>query len=115
MFTSDTEAISFGVAMITTMIPLYGFQAVNQIIANAVRGFGKSRVVMVCSLSGMIVCRQIFLAITMSMNWSVYNIYYGYPLGWFFAALFVFIYYWFTIRRKYREEARITLPWAKKA
>lgn len=115
VFTSDAEAIGFGVAMITTMIPLYGFQAINQIIANAVRGFGKSRVVMVCSLSGMIVCRQIFLAITMSMNWSVYNIYYGYPLGWFFAALFVFIYYWFAIRRKYKEEAKFTLPWAKKA
>ena len=115
VFTADADAIGYGVAMITTMIPLYFCQAFNQIIANAVRGFGKSRVVMVCSLSGMIVCRQIFLAITMSMNWSVYNIYYGYPLGWFFAALFVFIYYWFAIRRKYKEEAKFTLPWAKKA
>ncbi|MBR4889569.1 MAG: MATE family efflux transporter, partial [Clostridia bacterium] len=61
IFTSDAAAISYGVAMITTMIPLYFCQAFNQIIANAVRGFGKSRVVMVCSLSGMIVCRQIFL------------------------------------------------------
>jgi len=107
IFTSDPDAISYGVAMITTMIPFYFCQAFNQIIANAVRGFGKSRVVMFCSVGGMIVCRQIFLAISMNINWSVYNIYYGYPLGWACAALFVFIYYLFAIRRKYKDEARL--------
>ncbi len=113
VFTSDAATIGYGVAMIHTMIPFYFCQAFNQIIANAVRGFGKSRVVMLCSLLGMIGCRQLFLAITMNINWSVYNIYYGYPVGWGCAALFVFIYYLVVIRRKYKEEARIRLPWKK--
>jgi len=115
VFTNDQEAISFGVAMITTMIPLYFFQACNQIFANAVRGFGKSRVVMFCSIGGMIVCRQIFLAITMHIDWNVRNIYYGYPLGWACAAIAVFVYYLFAIRRHYPEEARIRLPFRKNA
>ena len=107
IFTTDTEAISYGVAMITTMIPLYYAQALNQIFANAVRGFGKSRIVMFCSIFGMIVCRQIFLAITMNIDWNVRYVYLGYPFGWSCAALAVFIYYWFAIHNKYKEDAKI--------
>lgn len=108
IFTTDESAILFGIDMIHTMMPLYFMQSLNQIFANTVRGFGKSRVVMFCSISGMIVCRQIFLAISMHIDWNVRNIYYGYPLGWACAALFVFLYYYFVIHRKYWPEAKDT-------
>jgi Na+-driven multidrug efflux pump len=106
IFTTDEAAILFGIDMIHTMMPLYVMQCLNQTFANVVRGFGKSRVVMLCSLSGMIVCRQIFLAISMHIDWNVRNIYYGYPVGWTCAALFVFVYYYFTIHRKYWGERK---------
>ncbi|MBQ3864311.1 MAG: MATE family efflux transporter [Clostridia bacterium] len=104
IFTSNADAVYYGVAMITTMMPFYFAQALNQIFSNAVRGFGKSRMVMVLSLLGMIGCRQIFLAVSMAYNHSVYNIYIGYPVGWFFSALFVMIYYFVVIRRRFRPE-----------
>ncbi|MBQ4258192.1 MAG: MATE family efflux transporter [Clostridia bacterium] len=103
IFTSDSEAIFYGVAMMTTMLPFYYVQSVNQVFANAVRGFGKSLAVMFCSISGMIVCRQIFLAISMHYNYDIHNIYIGFPVGWGFAALFVFIYYIFAVRRKFKS------------
>lgn len=108
IFTTDESAIYFGVDMIHTMMPLYFMQSLNQVFANAVRGFGKSRVVMLCSIFGMIVCRQIFLAISMHIDWNVKNIYYGYPVGWTCAALFVFLYYLLVIHRKYWKEAKTT-------
>ena len=104
IFTSEEVAISYGVAMIHTMMPFYYFQALNQIYSNAVRGFGKSRVVMVLSLLGMIGCRQLWLAISMGIDYSVKNIFIGYPVGWGFSALFVFLYYIFVIRHGIKKE-----------
>lgn len=37
--------------------------------------------------------------------WKI-HIYYGYPVGWTCAALFVFLYYFFTIHRKYNKQAK---------
>ena len=104
IFIQDEEAVKFGVSMVHTMLPLYYFQVLNNIFANAVRGFGKSLVVMLCSIFGMIGCRQVFLAISMAVNYRVENIYIGYPVGWAFAALFVMIYYFVEIKKKYKAE-----------
>lgn len=105
IFTTDESAVSYGIAMIHTMMPLYYCQALNQVFSNTVRGFGKSRAVMVLSLLGMIGCRQLWLAISMGINSSVTNIFIGYPVGWFFSAFFVFLYYWFAVRKKYKAAA----------
>ncbi len=103
IFTDSTDAISYGVSMITTMVPLYYFQSLNQVFSNAVRGFGKSKAVMVLSLVGMIGCRQLWLYLSMGVNHTVTNVYIGFPLGWFFSAVFVMIYYFLAIRRNYRN------------
>lgn len=99
IFTPSQEAIAFGTAMVRVMMPLYYFQALMQIFSNAVRGFGKSRVVMVLSLLGLVVGRQIFLFFSMRLHYSVNNIYYAYPVGWGLAAVLCIIYYVFTIKR----------------
>lgn len=46
---------------------------------------------------------QIFLAVSMHMNYDVHNIYIGYPLGWGFSALFVMIYFYSVIYRHYHQ------------
>lgn len=107
IFTSNEDAIYYGVAMITTMMPFYYAQSLNQIFSNAVRGFGKSRVVMMLSLIGMIGCRQLYLAISMSISHSVINIYIGYPLGWFISAVAVMLYFFLVIRKKFKPEMSI--------
>ncbi len=99
-FTKDAAALSYGAAMVHCMMPLYYFQTLNQVFAGSVRGFGRSRAVMVLSLIGMVVMRQIFLAVSMSINHTVTNVYYGYPLGWAFSAIFVMIYYVIVLRKE---------------
>lgn len=93
IFTTDPMAIDYGIQMLHIMTPFYFFLALNSIFSSAVRGFGKSGTVMVLSLLGMIGCRQLWLAISMGIRHSVYNIFISFPLGWFFSALFVIIYY----------------------
>jgi len=99
IFTPSPEAIAFGTAMVKVMMPLYYLQALMQIFSNAVRGFGKSLMVMVLSLLGLVVGRQIFLFFSMHFHYSVNNIYYAYPVGWGLAAVLCIIYYVFTIKR----------------
>ena len=106
IFISEAEAVRFGVSMVHVMIPFYYFQVLNNIFANAVRGFGKSFVVMICSIFGMIGCRQIFLFFSMRANYVVENVYVGYPVGWACAALMVIIYYFVKIRPKYTKELK---------
>ena len=106
IFISDAEAVAFGVSMVHVMIPFYYFQVLNNIFANAVRGFGKSFVVMCCSILGMIGCRQLFLFIAMKINYAVENVYIAYPVGWACAAISVIIYYFIKIRPKYTKELK---------
>lgn len=103
LFTSDANALVYGVGMITVMMPLYYFQTLHQVFSNAVRGFGKSTVVMFTSVFGLIICRQIFLAISMKINHVIENVFWAYPVGWGCAALFAFTYYYFVIRRPYNK------------
>lgn len=105
IFTSNEEALYYGVEMVHIMMPFYYFQSLNQIFSNSVRGFGKSRVVMLCSVLGMIGCRQIFLAISMNLQWKVQNVYIGFPVGWACAAAAVILYYLFAIRLPYNRQA----------
>ncbi|MBR5283938.1 MAG: MATE family efflux transporter [Clostridia bacterium] len=106
IFTTDPDSIAYGVGMIHTMMPFYFIQSLNALFANATRGFGKSKIVMFCSVFGMVVCRQIFLAITMHLNYDVVNVYRGYPFGWACAAFSVMTYFYFAIWRKHRHELK---------
>lgn len=100
LFTSDQSAISFGVNMVRIMSPFYIANMINTVVSGAVRGFGRSRAVMVFSLTGMVALRQIFLAISMHINHTVTNVYYGYPVGWIGAAVLVVGYYFIVIKKK---------------
>ncbi len=112
IFTQDAEAVEYGVLLTKVMMPFYFLSACNQVFAGSVRGFGKSRAVMVLSLVGMIGLRQLFLFITMNyISWDIRFVYAGFPVGWFFASGLVFLYYWFRIRLPYN---RGTLETVKK-
>jgi putative MATE family efflux protein len=104
VFTSHPEALAYGAAMVAIMMPLYYLQALAQIFANAVRGFGNSFAVMILSFLGLVGCRQIFLYISMHINRTVTNVYYAYPVGWGCAALFVMLYYFIVVKRNYRKQ-----------
>ena len=107
-FVSDSaEALQHGVTLIRVMMPLYMFQISNNIYANAVRGFGKSLVVMIISISGMIGFRQIFLALfTYWCPGEVWVVDAAFPVGWAFAAVGCIIYYYFVIRLPYQKQMK---------
>lgn len=107
VFTGEPGTAIYGIEMLRTMLPFFYLQSLVHIMANACRGFGKSAVVTVLTLAGMIGCRQLFLAVSMSVSPAVFNIYISYPVGWFCASLFVIVYYWLTIRCKHPAEARL--------
>ena len=102
LFIDDKDAIYYGAMMIQTMMPLYYSQSINQIMLNTLRGFGKSFVAMILSLLGMIGIRQLFLAISFSIERNVNHVFLGYPIGWIFSALFVSLFYFIVIRPKYK-------------
>ena len=104
LFTPNREAVAYGAAMLRVMMPFYLLQILNAIYSNVVRGFGRSRAVMVLSILGMAGCRQLFLQLTMARHFDVNNIYYGYPVGWGCASLFVIVYYLITIVLPYRRK-----------
>ena len=86
--------------MVRILIPLYGFQVLMQILSNTLRGFGHSLYAMVTATTGLIVCRQIYLAIAMRISHDIRLVYLGWPVGWFFAFLFSFICYLFLVVKK---------------
>ena len=104
LFTDDAEAVGYGIRMMKIMVPFYFIQSLMQIFANAVRGFGRSAAVMVWYLLGMVGCRQLFLAVSMHFNHVIDNVFYAFPVGWFFGFLFVAGYY-FIYRKQLMEEA----------
>lgn len=101
IFTTDPETIKYGALLIHIMMPLYYFQTLHHIFGNAVRGFGKSTVTMITSICGLIVCRQLFLAVTMNIDYSVENVFYAHPVGWICSAIFACSYYLIAIRIPY--------------
>ncbi len=100
IFNDDPNVIAYGVAMMKTVLPLYILLGLNSIYAGVVRGYGYSKEVMIISLFAMVLCRQVFLAVTMAINHSIYNVYIGYPFAWGITALITYIFYLWKIKGK---------------
>ena len=100
LFSKDQSAISFGVNMIKVMTPFYFASLLYNVFSGAVRGFGRSVMVSLFSVTGIVAVRQIFLAITMGISHNVYNVYYAYPVGWVSTALLVTGYYLIVLRKQ---------------
>lgn len=93
MFNSDPQVIRYGVDMMHSLIPFYTFVVLRDVYQGILRGYGNTRVPMFLSLIGMIVVRQIFLAVSMHIHPSIVNIYIGYPLAWVVTAILTVLYY----------------------
>ena len=103
IFTQDNEAVYYAVMMIRTLMPVYFIQSFHQIYSNAVRGFGKSVVTMITSILGLIVMRQVYLAVAMSINHDIRLVFLGWPVGWICTFTMSFFYYIFAVKRPYRK------------
>ena len=103
LFTKDAEAVRYSVDMTHVMLPFFFFNSIHQIYSGACRGFGKARSVMILSLLGMIGFRQLYLAIALGIEHSVFHVYMAFPAGWITAALLMVGGYYFCIRRRHEK------------
>lgn len=101
LFTDDAGAVGYAVTMVRTLMPLYILQSFHQVLSNSVRGFGHSGAALVTTVAGLIVCRQIYLAIATALVRDVRLVFLSWPVGWAFSAALAGIYYYLVIRRRH--------------
>ncbi|MBR2281066.1 MAG: MATE family efflux transporter [Spirochaetales bacterium] len=99
MFNRSPDVIEAAVSLTRIMIPLYFVNSIRQIMVGVLRAFKKSQLATAATLGGMVVMRQIYLAISMSIVSDVRLVYWGYPLGWVFSMLFTAICYFANRKR----------------
>ncbi len=93
LFNRNPEVIEAAVAMTRIMMPLYFINSIRQILVGVLRAFKKSQLATAATIGGMVIMRQIYLAISMSIKSDVNLVFLGYPVGWIFALLFTAICY----------------------
>ena len=103
MFNRNPEVVKSAVDMTHILMPLYFINAIRLILMGVLRAHRRSKATMVMTLAGMVGMRQLYLAITMSINSNIFFVYWGYPVGWLFAGLFVATYYLASRKRMMTE------------
>ena len=99
VFNKNPEVVQTAVTMNHVMMPLYFMISIRHVMIGVLRAHKRNKISTLLTLLGMVGMRQIFLAITMSIDSNIIYVIWGYPLGWFFAFVFVAIYY-FGCRKK---------------
>ncbi len=105
LYNRNPEVVKCASDMLALLIPFYFMNAIRQVIAGNLRARGRSKLSMLYSLAGMVVMRQIWLALSMHFNRTIYNVYLGYVIGWFFALQFVALYYIYCRKKLYERPA----------
>lgn len=100
IFTPDEKVIEIIVGMLKTIMPFYLFMGFNTVFGGVIRGFRRSSEAMILGILGMVVIRQIWLAVSLSYNYTIQNVYWCYPIGWIAATLLEYGYYHFAIKKK---------------
>ncbi|MBE6115380.1 MAG: MATE family efflux transporter [Erysipelotrichaceae bacterium] len=105
IFTPDEEIISVIVGFLHTVMPLYGFMGMHQLFSGINKGFHKATFDMVNNIFSMVLVRQRWLAISLSRNHIIQNIFWCYPLTWACAGIIGFVYYELVVKK---EVTRLT-------
>ena len=99
LFTSDDEVIYYGSLFIRMNTFFLIFNAINHVLAGALRGRGESKIPMICMLSCFVVIRQIYLFIGSRIAYNPYVVGFGYPVGWMTCCAAELICFYFIIRK----------------
>ncbi len=103
IFSADPEVITYGVGMLHVIMPVYLVMGFQMLFSGVLRGYGYSVTTMVMSVMGMVVIRQIWLAVTLNIDYSIRFIYWGYPVSWAATSVMLLFFYLAVIRRKYDQ------------
>ena len=100
LFNENPDVIASCVAMVSTLSPFYILMTTRHLLAGALRAYGKTFWPAMSVIFGMVVVRQIFLAVMMQHP-NINYIYACYPFGWF-VSLFPIVIYYFIMKKKLR-------------
>lgn len=99
-FSRNTEVIRFGVLFMRMNTPFLVLNAVNHVLAGALRGRGDGTGPMVIQVAGFVVIRQIYLYTITRFIRNEYTVGISYPVGWVSCGIIMLVYYWFRHVRK---------------
>jgi putative MATE family efflux protein len=100
LFTSDDEVIYYGSLFIRMNTFFLIFNAINHVLAGALRGRGESKIPMICMLSCFVVIRQIYLFVGSRISYTPYVVGFGYPVGWMTCCAAELIYFFRMLKKK---------------
>ncbi len=93
LFTNDSSVIYYGSLFIRMNSFFLVFNAVNHVLAGALRGRGDSKGPMICMLACFVVIRQIYLFIGSHILYTPQLVGLGYPVGWVTCSIAEFVYF----------------------
>ncbi len=100
LFTNDTSVIKYGALFLRMNTFFLVFNAINHVLAGALRGRGDSQGPMVCMLACFVVVRQIYLFIASRICYTPVVVGLGYPVGWVTCCIAEVTYYYVKWGRK---------------
>jgi putative MATE family efflux protein len=92
-FTSEPEAIAFGVARAKICSVFFFLLAASHCLSAVLRGAGKANIPMLAMLIFWCVVRVAFLTIVMPIRHTIEMVNWVYPLTWFLSTVFLVVYY----------------------
>jgi len=93
IFTNDEQVIYYGFGFMRVFVPFYFMLAGSFILSGALRGSGDVRVPTLLNILCFVVLRQIYLFVVTGFHHSVTSVALGFPIGWFIAAIAMYLYY----------------------
>ena len=100
LFSKDQSVLYYGVLFLRMNTFFLVFNAVNHVLAGALRGRGDSKGPMICMLTCFVAIRQIYLFIGSRIAYNPYVIGFGYPVGWVTCCAAEVIYFIMKWNRK---------------
>lgn len=100
LFTTDTDVIAIGIAMMRYLAPMYVEYVAIEILSGALRGVGDCWHPMIICLLGVCVLRVSWILIAVPLKRDIYTIMFSYPLTWITTTILFAIYYLFFSRLK---------------
>jgi len=97
LFCPDEAVVYYGVSFLRSLVPMRWISCINQVLAGALRGLGKSKAAMIIMLFSFVLCRQFYLLIITQFNAGLWLVVISYPLGWIICSAVSLLYF-----KKYR-------------
>ena len=103
MFTDDPAVIEVILNMLNVLMPLYFFMGLHQTFSGINKGYSKATFDMANNIFSMVIVSQAWLALSLTANHVITNIYWCYPLTWASAGIIGAVYYILVVKKEVRK------------